>query len=214
MTFHSYAGLNSYMRVRNDRVRVRLSDILKEAPANVHRALARILAAKVLHQPINRDAEALYRTYAGSSRVRRKVEWAQRARGRQIRDKPAGRFRDLESTFDRLNKRFFAGRLPRPSLGWSRARSRTVLGHTDLAGGRLIISRLLDSEAIPLHVFEYIVYHEMLHLKHGTRMWNGKRMYHTEAFRSDERKFPAYQRSEAWLRKISTDTLNPSKKYF
>ena len=54
--YYPYAGLNHTIRLRSGRVYVRLSDIFKGAPLNVHKALAFILVAKLLR----RRAPAFY----------------------------------------------------------------------------------------------------------------------------------------------------------
>ena len=43
----------------------------------------------------------------------------------------------------------------------------------------------------------------MLHIKHPARLVNGRRYYHTSAFRADERRFPYYDDAQRWLEKVS-----------
>ena len=50
---------------------------------------------------------------------------------------------------------------------------------------------------------EYILYHEMLHIKHPARLINGRRYYHTSAFRQDERRFPHYEQAQRWLERLA-----------
>ena len=42
----------------------------------------------------------------------------------------------------------------------------------------------------------------MLHIKHPARMINGRRRYHTPAFRSEEQRFPRYEASQEWLDRV------------
>ena len=101
---------------------------------------------------------------------------------------------DLDRMFAKLNRRLFDGELAKPTLTWSQRRTRNILGHHDRVYDTITISKTLDSPEVPEWFVEYILYHEMLHIKHPARMINGRRYYHTSAFRLDERRFPALQR--------------------
>jgi predicted metal-dependent hydrolase len=68
--------------------------------------------------------------------------------------------------------------------------------------GTITISKALDSRDVPEWFVEYIVYHEMLHIKHPAKFINGRRYYHTAAFRSEEQRFPRYQASQDWLDRV------------
>jgi len=46
------------------------------------------------------------------------------------------------------------------------------------------------------------VFHEMLHVKHPARIMNGRRYYHTPAFRTEERAYPRYQQAQDWLDRV------------
>jgi hypothetical protein len=48
--FYPYAGLHHTIRLRSGRVYVRISDIFRDAPLSVHRALAFILVARLLRR--------------------------------------------------------------------------------------------------------------------------------------------------------------------
>ena len=43
----------------------------------------------------------------------------------------------------------------------------------------------------------------MLHIKHAARMINGRRYYHTAAFRLDERRFARYEDAQRWLEQVA-----------
>ena len=40
-------------------------------------------------------------------------------------------------------------------------------------------------------------------LKHPAKILNGRRYYHTEAFRNDERRFPHYHEAQRWLERVA-----------
>jgi hypothetical protein len=201
--YYPYAGLNHTIRLRSGRVYVRLSDVFKGAPVNVHRALAFILVSKLLRR---RSAppfyERVYRDYAFSPEVLRASDLARKKRGRKMVSGAQGAVYNLARMFQRLNQRFFAGALEQPTLTWSQRRTRTILGHHDGVHDTIVISKTLDSEDVPEWFVEYILYHEMLHIKHPARLINGRRYYHTKAFRADEQRFPRYNEAQRHLDEI------------
>lgn len=201
--YYPYAGLNHTIRVRSGRVYVRLSDIFKAAPINVHRALAFILVAKLLRRKSPPFHEKVYRDYACAPEVLRASDLARRQRGRKLVSSARGHVYDLERMFRRLNQRYFDGELERPTLTWSQRRTRTILGHHDGAHDTIVISKTLDAADVPEWFVEYILYHEMLHIKHPARLINGRRYYHTKAFRAEEQRFPFYREAQQWLDHIA-----------
>ena len=200
--YYPYAGLNHTIRLRSGRVYVRLSDIFKSAPLNVHRALAFILVSKLLRRRTPTFYEKVYREYACSPEVLRASDLARRQRGRKMVSTAQGRVYDLARMFQRLNQRYFGGEIEQPTLTWSQRRTRTILGHHDGVHDTIVISKTLDSEDVPEWFVEYILYHEMLHIKHPARLINGRRYYHTKAFRADEQRFPHYHEAQRWLDQI------------
>ena len=93
-------------------------------------------------------------------------------RGRKHLDSAQGRTYDLEALFEDLNQRFFHGLMARPQMTWSRDHARNSLGHYDPAHNAIVVSRIFDHPRVPRFAVEYIVYHEMLHLKHPVRLQN------------------------------------------
>lgn len=203
VTFYPFAGLNHTIRIRNQRVYVRVSDILRDAPHHVHQALAHILVSKLFRRRAKTEHEKLYRQYAYQPHVLRASDLARRHRGRKQVIGSNGHNYDLERLFARLNRRYFAGELPAPVLSWSLRRSKRVLGHHDAVHDTIVISRALDDPSVPEFVAEYVLYHEMLHIRHKPRIVNGRRIYHTPAFRADEKKFARFAEAVAWLENLS-----------
>lgn len=197
--FYPYAGLSSTIRLRSGRVFARVSDLLTHSPPDVLYALACILVAKLYKLEPSKDQEALYRRYTSQPAVLDATDESRRSRGYKIVSSPRGRFYDLDSMFTDLNNRYFAGSLERPMLSWSPRRTRRVLGHHDHALGTIVISRTLDSKKIPRFAVEYVLYHEMLHVKHPPRPRNGRTIYHSDEFRAEEKKYELFQEALEWL---------------
>lgn len=122
-----------------------------------------------------------------------------------------GKHYDLERLFHRLNQQYFDGQLRRPALTWSQRRTRRTFGHYDAAHHTIVISRTLDDARVPQFVVEYVLYHEMLHIKHGVTHVNGRRCVHTPAFQEDERHFAGYDEASAWLCRLA-ETLSRTRR--
>ena len=110
---------------------------------------------------------------------------------------------DLAESFARVNADYFAGALPRPHLSWSRSLTRRKFGHYDHVRDWVMVSSTLDRPDVPAFVVDYLMFHELLHKKHGVRYVNGRGMAHTKAFYADERRFERFDDAEAWLTKLA-----------
>jgi len=200
--FFAFANVNNTIRLRNGRILVRLSDLLEGAPENILRAIAHILLAKMYQQPIDRTYAARYRKYIGSRDIMRKAHLVRQMRGRKRLRSARGHFYDLETIFEELNTRFFHGLMARPLMSWSQTRTRRILGHYDPAHNAIIISRVFDHPQVPRYVLDYIVYHEMLHLKHPVTLRGSRRCVHSAEFQAEERLFPKAAEAEAFLKRL------------
>ena len=200
--FFAFANINNTIRLRQGRLLVRLSDLLEGAPEGVVRAIAHILLAKMYRKPVDRTHAARYRKYVGSHEVVGKAHLVRQMRGRKRLNSPRGRVYDLDAIFDELNLRFFHGLLGRPRMSWSPTKTRRILGHYDPAHNAIVISRIFDHPAVPRYAVEYIVYHEMLHLKHPVRLRGSRRCVHPAEFQAEEKLFPQLDAANAFLKRI------------
>jgi hypothetical protein len=200
--FFAFANINNTIRLRQGRLLVRLSDLLEGAPECVVRAIAHILLAKMYRKPIDRGQAARYRKYVGSHEVVGKAHLVRQMRGRKRLHPPQGQAYDLDAIFEDLNSRFFDGLLGRPRMSWSPTKTRRILGHYDPAHNAIVISRIFDHPAVPRYAVEYIVYHEMLHLKHPVRLIGSRRCVHSAEFQAEERLFPLLAEANIFLKRI------------
>lgn len=201
--FYPYAGLSSTIRLREGRVYARISDILRYSPRPVLYALACILVSKLYRLKVAAEYERTYRDYTHDPSIRNAAESARRIRGYKLTTSPRGKVYDLSEMFDALNARYFDSALHQPLLSWSQKKTRRILGHHDHVHGAIIISRTLDDVRIPRFVVEYVLYHEMLHVKHPARHTSGRTIYHSQAFRRDERRFERFDEALKQLDKIA-----------
>lgn len=200
--FYPFAHINNTIRLREGRILVRLSDLLQTAPEMVIEALAHILLRKLYRRSIPEVYNARYRRFIGQKEIVAKSHLIRQIRGRKQLTTPAGQHHHLEAMFDDLNQRFFQGWMARPNLSWAPQASRHNLGHYDPAHNAILISRVFDSPRIPRFVLEYVLYHEMLHLRFPVRMKGSRRCVHSAEFRAEERRFPDWADAEAWLKRL------------
>jgi predicted metal-dependent hydrolase len=200
--FFAFTNVNNTIRLRQGRLLVRLSDLLEGAPETVLRAIAHILLAKMYRQPIDRGRAARYRKFVASHEIVRKAHLVRQMRGSKRLRSARGHCYDLDTVFEDLNTRFFHGLLGRPQMSWSQTKTRRILGHYDPAHNAIIISRIFDHFAIPRYVLEYIVYHEMLHLKHPVKLRGSRRCVHSAEFQAEEKLFPKAAEAEAFLKRL------------
>ena len=198
--FRRFTSLNTSIRLREGNLHVRLSDLLEHAPDTVHRAIAHILLAKLYRKPIAPTHADRYRRHVSSESVSRQAEHIRQTRGRKRITTAQGNWYDLNEVFESLNTRFFHGLLGRPVLTWSAHHARRMLGHYDAAHNTIVVSRVFDRPDTPRHAIEYLLYHEMLHLKHPVRVKAGRRCVHSREFQAEERLFPQLDEAKTYLR--------------
>ena len=200
--FRRFTSLNTTIRLREGRLIVRLSDLLEHAPDTVHHAIAHILLAKLYRKPISAQASDRYRRYTQSEAVSKQAERIRQTRGRKRISTAQGRHYNLDEVFETINARFFHGLLGRPTLTWSAHAARRMLGHYDAAHNTIVVSRIFDRPNTPRCAIEYLLYHEMLHLKHPVKVRAGRRCVHSREFQAEERLFPELDQARDYLKRL------------
>lgn len=200
--FRRFTSLNTTIRLREGRVLVSLSDLLEGAPEAVIHAIAHILLAKLYKKPLSAAQTLKFKRFANSAAVTRETERIRHARGTKRYFGPEGRYYNLEEVFDTLNARFFGGLLGRPQLTWSEAAAKRALGHYDATHNTIVVSRVFDRPSSPRYAIEYLLYHEMLHLKHPVKMRGLRRCVHPPAFKAEEQQFPQLKEALAFLKRL------------
>ena len=200
--FCRFANADSFIRLEDGAIHVRLSDLFEGAPAPVMEALAVILLGKLFRRPVARIYSHRYRLYLNRKDMRRKMHLVRQIRGRKFLSDPRGACYDLNEIFGLLNDRYFHGLLGRPVLGWSRGASRSMLGHFDPSHNAIVISRIFDRESAPRLALEYVLFHEMLHLRFPVDHSGARRRVHTRDFREAEREFERLKEAKEMLKHL------------
>jgi hypothetical protein len=200
--FCEFASANSFIRLESGAIAVRITDVLREAPAPVMEALAIILLSKLFRKQIPRAVTHRYRLYLNRRDVRHEMQRIKRERGRKDIVDPQGRCYDLLEIFEEVNFRYFDGLMARPVLGWSRRPSRTTLGHYDPSHHAIVLSSILDRPGVPRLAVEYVMFHEMLHLRHPVDHRGARRCVHTPEFKAAEKEFPHLKEAKEALKHL------------
>ncbi len=200
--FYPYSSLTLTIRRREEIVFVRFSDLLQRAPLPVLESAAALLLARVYRRKAPRQLTTPYLDYARSHRTRARIN-----RMRRTRIRPAvqrqGRHFDLEKLFDELNQKYFEGNLQRPYIGWSTKSWRRQFGCYDPGPGHILLNRRMDDPKVPQCAVEYVLYHEMLHVKHPTRRSGCSLISHSPEFRAEEKQFHDFARARKILDRLA-----------
>lgn len=202
LEFCKFANANSFVRWDEHGLRVRVTDVLEGAPAQILEALAHLLLSKLLRRATPKAYAARYRRYLNRQEMRRSLQLVKQTRGRKFASHPKGACYDLETIFEELNLRYFHGLMARPRLGWSRTPSRVMLGHYDPSHNAIILSRLLDTPTVPHLAVEYVLFHEMLHLHFPAEHRGARRTVHTREFKEAEREYVHLKQAKELLQRI------------
>ncbi len=197
-----YVNTMGKLHLRGDVLEVAVSDLIAGAPATVREALAWILLCKLFRRKAPAHWVLHYRQFMNRREVRRTHQAVRQSRGRKYVSGPRGEYFDLGEIFDQLRDKYFEPLMAKPQLGWSRRPSRWLLGHFDHAHNAIILSKLLDGPDVPKLAVDYILYHEMLHLKHPVEHRGSRRRVHTTAFREDERLFEGLKEAKEMLKQL------------
>lgn len=200
--FRPYASANAQIKLDRGTLRVSIADTLESAPAPVMEALAEILLAKLFRRPVPVESNARYRRYLNRKDIRRTLDLVRQIRGRKRVEGPQGVRFHLDEMFAELNFRYFHGLMARPILGWSPYASRTLLGHYDPSHNAIVLSRTLDRPDTPCLAVEYVLFHEMLHLRHPAEHNGARRRVHTRAFKDAEKQFERLAEAKRMLRAL------------
>ena len=201
--FYPYSSLVLTIRRRDDTMRVRFSDLLRRAPRPVLEGAAALLLSKIYRCKAPLTLTTPYVRYARSHRLRSRIHRMRRRRVASLGVVPGGRHFDLVQLFQQLNDRYFNSRLERPQIGWSHRSWRRQFGCYDPGPNHILLNRRMDRPGIPPFVVEYVLFHEMLHVKHPVRRSGCTLVSHSRQFRQEEKRFPDFARARRILDRLT-----------
>jgi len=78
-----------------------------------------------------------------------------------------------------------------------------MLGHYDPSHHAIVLSKSLDRATVPRIAVEYVLYHEMLHLRYPTEHRGARRCVHTPDFKAAEKLFPGLADARTALKHLT-----------
>ena len=200
--FCAFANPNSLIQLKNGKILARITDVLKPAPSPIIESLAWVLLSKLYRKPVPPHEMLQYKRYIHRKDMRDRIQAVRLERGRKQLGPAKGDVYDLKALFDQLNFEYFFGLMPRPAIGWSLRVSHGILGHYDPSHHTIVLSKRLDSTDVPQMVVEFVLYHEMLHIKHPTEHRSGRRCVHTPEFKASEKRFEHFKEARDALKRL------------
>jgi hypothetical protein len=201
--FYPYSSLVLTIRRREEVVFVRFSDLLRRASLPVLEGAAALLLGRVYRRKAPKTLVEPYLEYARSGRTRSRMNRMRSQRVRWSAHDTDGNHFDLHKLFDTLNTTYFLGQLARPHIGWSTRAWRRQFGCYDPGPNQILLNRRMDHPAVPQCAVEYVLYHEMLHVKHPTRRSGCSLVSHSREFREEEKRFPEFYRARKILDRMA-----------
>lgn len=201
--FYPYSSLVLTIRRRGDVLYVRFSDLLLRAPMDVLEGAAALLLARAYRRKTPRAMVQGYLKYARSDRTRSRISRMRSHRVRTRHAGPQGDHHDLAVLFDGLNQTYFSGELHRPQIGWSARTWRRQFGCYDPGPNQILLNRRMDRPGVPQFVVEYVLFHEMLHVKHPTRRSGCSLISHSREFRAEEKRFEQFGAARKFLDRLA-----------
>ena len=134
--------------------------------------------------------------------IERNRDMLRKGEPRPPRINQRGRYHDLASLSESVNREYFSGGINASSTWGIRRRGRAVrrrtLGSYSSHTNTIRINPVLDKRSVPSYFIEFIVYHEMLHADLGVGTGTNRRSVHTREFRRREKMFKKYAEALAW----------------
>ncbi len=95
----------------------------------------------------------------------------------------------LGESFQRVNGTFFDHQLEMPNLAWGQPSFRK-LAHYNFHTDQVTVSTLFQDA--PLHIMDYLMYHELLHKHFQFKHAGSRHSFHTREFREAEQQYPQF----------------------
>jgi len=206
--FHDYAGLKATAALKENKILVKASRGFRSSSNEVLVGLALGLLSKLFYKKIPESAENYlldYKQFVNRESVSRLHDALRERRGRKGKIVSKGKFFDLQASLNKIITVYpeVLNALPTPEITWSSGESRRVLAFYDSAFNKIVVNKKLDRAGVPEHVVDYLVFHELLHIKHPTTYHDEslRRCVHSREFKQEEKKFYAFDLASGWLEK-------------
>ena len=123
------------------------------------------------------------------------------SRSRSLSMTQQGRFKNLIDSVERLMHEdlVFDDDIRNSYFTWATHMAKYRFGQCNQTFRVVSVNPVLDSDQVPDRILDYVIYHEILHLRQDM---SKKHRPHNAQFRSWEHMFPDYDKAEQYLRNI------------
>lgn len=208
--FYPYQTVKAVMRVKMDKVLIRISQFARKQNREYFEGLAHCLWSDWLKMKAPEGIKEVFDT------LQKQLFDALSANGQflppQKRLDICGEYYDLKAILEHISLEYFQRLYPELTIGWSFIRSQRRLGHYDPSARTITLSKILDRMDVPLSVVMYLVYHELLHHLLPCEYGDKGKCYHGTYFKKLEKKFQFYKEAMDWLKKTYPQFLSEEKK--
>ena len=203
-TFYAFKEFQASWRKNEDKMIIRFSDYLIDAPDEVITDFSETVIGT-----IEKKRPSYGQTY---------LDWVRRdqfinekrkiylRRSRNLTGTSEGNERSLTDSLERLlDSNLLEPRcIDNSFFSWTKLPNYRKFGYCSPMMRVVGVSCILDDINVPEFVFDYVVYHESLHLLQGYRP--GHRA-HSKEFRECEKLFPKYDEAERYLKALANEKV-------
>ena len=179
-------------------VEFEVSDYLKDAPPEVVKGLAEMIFSRISGTRMDEYPKEMHDWITSDEFVKSKQKIFL-SRSKNLTRSAVGEHIDLNESYKRLVNMGLVTHDKDVVISWTKRPNVKSIGHASVLMKVITISSALDSDEIPPFVCDFVLYHELLHLKKGFDPF-GER--HGTDFRAMESLFPKADEADQWLKRL------------
>jgi len=169
-----FSAYNANVKQRGKHIHFNLSAQWKEVSEEIQIGLIQSLLAKIFKVKTSTTCMDLYHLFLKNVHIS------------VAKDKTDP---ELETSFNRVNEKYFLGLIDQPNLTWG-SESFRKLGSYSYGNDTITMSTIFQNISPEEEYFlDYVMYHELLHKIHKFDVKGNKSYYHTKIFRNAEAQF-------------------------
>ncbi len=209
-SFTAFKEMNFRWVVKGNSVVYKVSDYLDDAPEEVLESFVKSSLTYIFGG--RHSWSQTYVSYCKSDDfvLRKRPVYYRRAR--KLLRTDVGTYRNIFDAVQRLIDRglLTSSDIDNTLFTWTTEPTLTRLGFCTQMFRIVVISRVFDNPDIPEDLFDFVVYHECMHLRQGYRPFD--RNPHDAAFHASMRLYPDYREMDRRLKDIPKMHKNSDKK--
>ena len=175
-----------------------VTDYIRDAPQNIKEEMAEMIFTMISRQT-RKDYPQDLLAWISSSEFVRKNRPTFLARSKNLTQTRAGEHLDLGESYERLIEAGLVKEDKDVMIVWTKRPNVKRVGYCSILMSTVSVSSVLDTPDIPSFVADYVLYHELIHMKRGFDPF-GQR--HDLDFRALEQLHPMHEEAEEWLKRL------------